>query len=85
MVGLRAKVRSQPRLDLSAHRNNHVVVILADEPAALLLDEVKLETGALGKHGLNVPNARLPNRMKWLDKVFGNEPDALIRIWHKPG
>ena len=58
-------------------------MVLADQPAELLLDNVELETVALGDDGLNVPNTGLPDGILWRDKVLSDEPDSLICIWHK--
>ena len=61
------------------------MMILADQPAELLLDNVELETVALGDDGLNVPNTGLPDGILWRDKVLSDEPDSLICIGNKLG
>jgi len=70
-------------LNLCADGNNNVVMILADEPAELLLNDVELETVAIANDGLNVSNAGLPDRILWPDKILSDEPDSLVRLGHK--
>ena len=56
-------IRSQSILNLCADGNINVVVILANQPTELPLNDVELETVALADDGLNVAHARLPDRI----------------------
>ena len=56
------------------------MVILANEPVMLLLDDVELESVALAEDSLNVADARLPDRISRPRMILGDKPNSLVSV-----
>ncbi len=66
-----------------ANCKHNAVVVLAQRPAELVLDEIELEPIALGNDRLNVANAALPDRILGRGGILGDEPHALVGVGDK--
>src|SRR5687768_16703176 len=74
---------AQPFPRLPSDREDHAMVVLAEEPLVLLVDQVVLEEVAFPEDLTQGPGTRLVHDVEGRSVLLGDEPVLLLGIWHQ--